>query len=356
MLSRKVLIELTSVLQIQFAISVLLKKGLLDLARNKEGHRGRFKLTVDVCVFHPHVNDTTKKFAFKLLRAIDDIDELNMVEAVSGIGNLANIEYDCVIVRSRLLSESYTKVVTKHFFSKTGNLEMTRNFLSISMGREFVSVDDGMSNWRKIQKASAKKEKIYAKFISIIDRKVVIKYVPRMFRKILDARNIVRSYSIFHPESDFNIKEEYLSVVKLCCDAMIGENLNNIQQLYIGIWPSFVDRDGVCVDSQLKILESSPDVMIDQRESVYIKEHPKHSITINSDSGCTYVKLPEEMSGIPMESLLLAMRNLKSVYTYPNTTAYLIVHKIIDLPSSPKIYIIKSESDEYYANNLEFFM
>jgi len=342
----RIFIEVTSVLQIQFVIAILIKVIRFNLFTTPEKSP---EINIEIGALNSHVNKGAIEFAKFCLNSIPNISEVKEVKTPLNF-------YDLVIFRTNLKIDSCNKhLFSRSFIANTGNVDSTKQIIKTINSKKVLFVDDGLSNWRRL----AEKEPSFLNTYLYKDKGIVkFRAVPINLSFFLSKKKFVYIYSILHLRKSFNILDEY-KFFSFWLSELIKpdiEILNDIKQLYIGIWPAFSDRDrDDNIDNQIDFFENSERTNILPNEKIYIKEHPKHKIENFNSENYHYITLSENIASIPIEILLVKMKNLKKIFSYPNTTAYLLKKKIIPLEDSVEIHVIKPKSDEHYAINYNLF-
>ena len=199
----KIAVELTSILQVLFALSLLKKLG------NPEED-----LSIDFIYLNNHVNDntiqSTKNIISKFNFNSSYIDYRNN-NSSNVIKN--KVKYDLLIVRSRVPLVSHQKFIfSRAYFALTGNCDNAKLVLNNFTYNKLYTVDDGLSNW------GTPKVNYIRTILSTINAKAFfinkISLLPMPFNLIINSNKFVSHYSIFSKLNKFSIKNEFSTLVK----------------------------------------------------------------------------------------------------------------------------------------------
>ena len=339
----KIAVELTSILQVLFVLSLLKK---LDHPEED--------LNIDFIYLNNHVNDytiqSTKNIISKFNFNSHYIDYRNN-NSSNVIKN--KVKYDLLIVRSRVPLVSHQKFIfSRAYFALTGNCDNAKLVLNNFTYNKLYTVDDGLSNWGN------PKVKYFSMILSTLDAKAFfinkISLWPMPFNLIMNSNKFVSHYSIFSKLSKFSIKNEFSTLVKNLSKHY--KKNTEVENLFIGIWPDFknrllknnADEQFDCFSNHLI---KSNELSVNQK--IFVKDHPKHSLDIASSKNFIFERLEKVYIDTPLEVILGCFPNLKNIYGFPSTSLFLV-----DVISKNKISInlfIKNDDSRYFSERGDLF-
>ena len=88
-------------------------------------------------------------------------------------------------------------------------------------------------------------------------------------------------------------------------------------------------------------------------KKIFIKEHPKHELPINSSKYFKFEKLGNAYIEAPLEIILGCFPNLKNLYGFPSTSLFLV-----DIISSQDINVnllVKKGDARYFSERADLF-
>lgn len=299
-----VAIEITSVLQVLFVISVLRK--LFPCSNN---------LKIEIFYLNSHVNEGTKETTGHLIsNFFKNIEFFDFTRLDITKDRIRKHRYDYLIVRSRMKVTSQNRFIfSRKFFSATGNCSNTKNFITFAKFDHLISVDDGLSNWEEHKINYVRQIFSYRKSA-----------IPMLFDPIWPKRLGVRHYSLFATNKKYNVRKCFLETIQ---ELSHGFNHDEeVEHLFIGIWPDFADDRRCITDSgrQLELLNEYKNSKVSDLDSlIYIKSHPKFELDLEKKELLGYRRLKTEISNLPTELLIRCLPNLKSIFGFPSTSFFL---------------------------------
>jgi hypothetical protein len=338
----KIAAELTSVLQVLFVISLI-----------KKLNQSKKELTVDFIFLNNHVNDSTIIATKKLIKHFKfNTQFFDYRNKNNHLIQNNNRSYDLLILRSRIPLKSHLKFVfSRDKFVTTGNCDNSKKVQKYFKFDDLYTVDDGLSNWEnnKINYCSILIFDFFLKAVSL--KKIHV--VPHFLSKLIRPQKKTSHYSIFSKNKKFTLLFEFRSLVqKLSKSYKINKE---VEELYVGIWPNFKDRAINNKDDQLDLFNKflNSERKPNPENKIFIKDHPKHKLIIDSSYEYDFEKLHSSYIEAPLELIINCFPNLKNIYGFPSTSLFLIdqiSHKDLQVN-----LLLKDNSPLYYYERGKLF-
>jgi len=310
----KLALEVTSVLETLFLISLLEKKF------TSQAH-----LEIHLLILNNHVNDGTVEFAVK---AFTNYSYTFKIYDYRGEKNFFISEnknnYECLVVRSRLQLASHNFFsYSKSYFRTTGNCNNSKKVQLSFAYKDLYLIEDGLSNW-KTRNARNLYHLFWYTCLFLKYRKTIA--IPLVMRNILPKTNYVKHFSIFSELEESSIQYEFSNVIQTL--SLIYEMNYEIEELFIGIWPEF-EGERTCqtnLDIQIKVFSDYirnkyPNY---RDKTFFVKEHPKWKLDFTLSPDVKFVRLADVYCQAPLELVINRFPNLHSIYGFPSTCFYLM--------------------------------
>ena len=297
-------IEITSVLQVLFVISLIRK--LFSCSEN---------LNIDIFYLNAHVNNETKETTSNLIKKFfKNIEFFDFTQSRLTENRIREYRYDYLIVRSRMKITSQNRFIfSRKFFSTTGNCPKTKEFIKFAKFDQLISVDDGLSNWEEYKVSYIRQIYFYWKSA-----------IPMLFDPICRKNFGVRHYSLFATNKKYNLRTIFLKTIQDLADEFTHDD--EVEHLFIGIWPDFVGDRNRPTDTgkQLELLTYFKNSQMPNFDSlIFIKSHPKFELDLDRKESPSFRRLKTEITNLPTELLIQCLPNLKSIYGFPSTSFFL---------------------------------
>jgi hypothetical protein len=337
----KIALEVTSVLQVIFAIAFLQKRFVQTS-----------NLEVHLLYLNDHLNKATIEFAEKIMKNYGYAIKIYDFRGSRQKNILKNnIYYECLVVRSRLqLIYHEHFLFSNDYFKTTGNCNNSKLVQLHFSYNNMYTLEDGFSNW-KIKDINYLS--ILFSYIYITIRHLKIIAIPIFFRKNSLLKDCVSHFSIFSKFKEFSIKDEFLTSIHRISSQY--EVDYEVEDLFVGIWPEFkIDRSSVDnVDIQMDcFFNYIKSHHLNYKEKKYfIKDHPKWKLDVNSFTNVSFVRIKDDYLGVPLEVLINRFPNLKNLYGFPST-----FYQLIDMISDKEIVInifVKKGDDRYFPERAD---
>jgi hypothetical protein len=339
----KIAVELTSILQVLFALSLL----------KKLGHPER-DLYVDFIYLNNHVNNNTIQSTKKIISKFNFNSNYLDFRNIKRSNIFENkVDYDLLIVRSRVPLESHQKFIfSRGYFALTGNCNNAKLVLNNFTYKKLYTIDDGLSNWLET------KTKYAATLLSNLNSKALfinkVLVLPLPFNRILSTNKFVSHYSIFSKLNKYSIKNEFSDLVKSLSNHYSKNT--EVENLFIGVWPNFKDRSlKNNIDEQFdcfnNYLIKSNEASVNKK--IFIKDHPKHRLDMMPSKYFRFERLDQVYIDTPLEVILGCFPNLKNIYGFPSTSLFLV-----DIISKNEISInlfVKNNDPKYFSDRADLF-
>lgn len=338
-------VEVTSVLQTIFAAATIKK---LSKTSTYKPH------SVLLYVANDNVNEQTINTSLSNFKKLNFINEEALEFHDMRIKKI-NFSCDIAIVRTRLNTIDYNQwSYSRNFFNEVGNCQLLKIILRDLKCNQLIGVDDGLSNWRIVER---NKNFIYSNICKVLRGDTRLKF----FMKDFDKKEGVSSFSIFG-KNKFNILNEF----KYLVDELSFLHPKNrvVENLFLVTWPS-INRSSTTGHSsgnstssiwktQIEILIKYLDkISWNPSDKIYFKKHPKVKISESiSNKKYKFEYLPFD-DGSPAELMISLMNNLKVIFSFQNTTAYLLKSNVIDC--SAQLEIIRSEKPGFFNEHSKTF-
>lgn len=329
-------VEITSVMQIIFAAATIKKISKTI---------GFKKLSVLLYAANDHVNEETINVSLYIFKKLKFLDKEALQFHDMRIKKI-NFSCDIAIVRTRLNKKFYNYWnYSRDFFMKVGNCQLLKNILKNLKCNQLIGIDDGLDNWKIVKR---NKNFIYSKISQVLRGETRLKFFMKNFSKKKD----VSIFSIFG-KKNFNIQSEFRYLIEEL--SFLHPKNQLVENLFLVAWPS-INRE--CTSStwekQIEILiKHLEKISWDPSNKIYFKRHPKvMNSEFISNNNYKFEYLPFD-DGLPAELMISKMNNLKVVFSFQNTTAYLIKSNKINC--SAQLEIIKSDEPGFYKEHSETF-
>ncbi len=334
-------VEITSVLQTIFAAATIKK---LSKTSSYKPH------SVLLYVANDHVNEKTINTSLSNFKKLNFINEKGLKFHDMRIKKI-NFSCDIAIVRTRINTTYYNYwSYSRNFFNEVGNCQLLKTILRDLRCNQLIGVDDGLSNWRIVGR---NKNFSYSNICKVLRGDSRLKF----FMKDFDKKDGVSSFSIFG-KNKFNILNEF----KYLVDELSFLHPKNrfVENLFLVTWPS-IDRSSNTGHSNSSIWKTQIKILIkyldkiswDPSDKIYFKKHPKIMILESiSNKKYKFEYLPFD-DGSPVELMISKMKNLKVVFSFQNTTAYLLKSNTINC--SAQLEIIRSNEPGFFEEHSKTF-
>ena len=315
----KIAAEITSPLEFLFIIALLQKK-----------FSDEDIIQIHVLILNNHANDSAIEFAkhlcelYKYGCEVYDYRDGGDHLISDNINN-----YECLIIRSRLQLAAHNFFsYSKCFFRTTGNCDNSKKAQSTLVYKDLFTVEDGLSNWK-----DNSEPKIFnlIKYTLLFLKHRKVFAIPLLMKSFSPSSNYVEHFSIFSDRAKFSIKQEFSKSIKKISHSY--EEDNQIEELFIGIWPNFkanrTSKNNPCKQIMVfsdHIRKKYPNY----RDKIFfVKDHPKWELDLTLSPDINFVRLKKDHRNIPVELLLPRLLKLKHIYGFPSTCFYLMDDSLI---------------------------
>ncbi len=329
-------VEITSVMQAIFAAATIKKTSKTI---------GYKSLSVLLYVANNHVNEETINISLSIFKKLKFLNKEALQFYDMRIKKI-NFSCDIAIVRTRLNKNNYNYWnYSRNFFMKIGNCQLLKNILKDLKCNQLIGIDDGLDNWKIVKR---NKNFIYLNISKILRGDARLKF----FMKNFDKKEGVSIFSILGKKK-FNIQNEFKYLIEEL--SILHPKNQLVENLFIVAWPS-MNRESKSStwQKQMEILVKHLDkIRWNPSNKIYFKRHPKvMKSELISNNNYKFEYLPFD-NGLPVELMISRMNNLKVVFSFQNTTAYLI--KSNQINCSAQLEIIKSDEPGFYKEHSETF-
>jgi hypothetical protein len=339
----KIAIEVTSPLQLLFAMSLL-----------KKEYSSEKNIEIDFIFCNNHVNDNLIEYVKN--RAAKDYSHYVIKiydfrgEACKNISE-HDVKYEALVVRSILQESLYNKFLfTNNYFKTTGNCNNIRAIQNSFSYNNLYAVDDGLSNWKNHGDGYALS---LLRYSYIFFRYGKVLAVPNFLRKSVSLKNFVSYYSIFSEQKEFSIKDEFTKIIQ---EMSTQYEINyEVENLFIGIWPAFKEDRLSTKNSDCQM-----DVFCNyvknrhadyKSRKYFIKYHPKFKLSSDSYPEVSFIELEKAYMEAPLEVIVNRFPNLKNIYGFPSTCFYLM-NIISDKAVNVNVFV-KEDDSRYFPERAD---